>query len=663
MVRHRAQPPRVRTRFAAAGVGLLAMLLAVLLLDAPAVQRLEAPTLDWRFLLRGPQPPGGEVALVVLDEASLEALGGWPPSRLHLAEAVERLRQAEAGVIVFDLLFAETPAAPHDAAADAALATAIAAAGNVILGYAFAFETFESGLAGPRLRPGAAPPMAAALQRYRLPPGQAVRVPRASAAVLPEPRLRAAAAGLGHMSVLLAPDGALRSEAALIAFDETFFPSLALQAARHHRRLPPGALSAVIGRSLSLGAQRFDLDGRMRLPVNFYGPDGTLPSYPLIDLLAGRVPAAALRDKAVVLGSTALAAAPVFVTPYDAALPSVAYTGTVLDNLLTGRSLARPGWLRGLDILAAGLGAALAFALARRLPAAAAPLAVLLPGGGWAGLTYGAFVWWQLWLAVAVPLAAVVLGASWGALARSRAEQRRREAVARERQNLSRYFSPAVAERLAAQSAPYDLTASQPASVLFVDILGFTRLCERLPSDQAIALLRGFHARVERAVFAQGGTLDKYLGDGALAVFGVPDPQPDEAARALAAAVALQTSVAAWAQELAAAGQPPLEIAVGLHHGPVIVGDIGGESRFEFTVLGDTVNVASRLEGLTRQLGAGIVASEAAIERAGATGGIPLGFYRHGEVALRGRDAPLAVWAWRLSEAARGPAARETAAR
>jgi adenylate cyclase len=624
--------------------------MALLAMDSPAVRRLEATTLDWRFHLRGPVAPGPEVTLILLDEPSLEALGGWPPSRRHMADAVERLHAAGARTVVLDLLFGARAHAEPDG--DAAFAAAVREAGNVVLGYAFAFEAQAFGTAVER------PPMGAALQRYLLPPGAVSKVPQATDAVLPPDPLIEAAAALGHMSVLLAPDGALRHEQLLVAQAREFWPSVAVQAARRFLGLPPSEVTAEIGERLVIGRRNFATDSRMRLPVNFLGPSargaiGGIPTFSFAELLDGRVPDSRLQGRLVVVGGAEIAAGPEFVTPFDAALPPAAYTATVLDNLLTGRALARPDWLRGLELLAAVVGAVLAYGVARRVPAPAAPLAALVPAAAWTGLTILAFGAWQVWLAVVVPVAAIVVAANLGALARSRAEQRRREVVARERENLSRYFSPAVAERLAHRRDAQELAGVQDATVLFLDIVGFTGLCEKLPGERAIALLRGFHARVERAVFAQGGTLDKYLGDGAMAVFGVPEPQPDEAARALAAAVALQDSIAAWGAQLEAEGLPRLRLAVGLHHGPVLMGDIGGESRFEFTVLGDTVNVASRLEGLTRDLDAAIVASEATIERARATGRIPLGFARHGEVGLRGRDGRLAVWIWRPHTAER----------
>jgi adenylate cyclase len=636
---------RRRLAFGALLTGVVAGLLCFVGSHTVAVERLEATTLDWRFHLRGPLPASGEVATVVIDEASIKALGGWPLSRRHLAAAVDTLREAGARTIAFDLLFA--PRAERMSDGDTqALAATIAHADNVVLGYAFDFDPGRL-VGSDGAERMATPPIRAALHRFVIAGSQTVATPRASGVTLPEPALRGVAADLGHMNVLLGPDGALRSEALLVAMGDEFYPSIALQTARRQLGLPPGELTAEIGREITLGRRHLGTDASMRLPINFYGPKDTFAAYSLIDLLDGRVPPEELSGRAVVIGSTATAASPGFVTPYDPALPSVAYTATVLDNLLSGRTLTRPDWLRGLELVAAMLGAALAFVAARQLPAVLAPLTAAVPIAAWAGLAFVAFVSWQVWLTAVLPVAAIVGGTSVGALARSRAEQRRRKAVARERENLSRYFSPAVAERLARRGGSNDLTGVQDATVLFVDLVGSTGLGERLSGEQVIALLRGFHERVERAVFANGGTLDKYLGDGALAVFGVPEPMADDATRALACAVALHDSVAAWREELIERELPALQVAIGVHHGPVLMGDIGGESRFEFTVLGDTVNVASRLEGLTRELGVSIVASEAAIHRARERGEVPLGFVRHGEVSVRGREARLPVWIWR----------------
>ena len=161
-------------------------------------------------------------------------------------------------------------------------------------------------------------------------------------------------------------------------------------------------------------------------------------------------------------------------------------------------------------------------------------------------------------------------------------------------------------------------------------------------------LLRGFYRRVEAAVLDHGGVLDKFLGDGAMAVFGITEPAPDDALNAILASRQLANDMAGWSQELAAAGLPVLRVAMGLHAGPVLIGDTGGTRHFTFTVTGDPVNVASRLQAITRDLGIVIAASDAVIEAARSSGGHAAveGFVEFPPQQLRGRERPVGVWGW-----------------
>ena len=202
------------------------------------------------------------------------------------------------------------------------------------------------------------------------------------------------------------------------------------------------------------------------------------------------------------------------------------------------------------------------------------------------------------------------------AAARARGLARGQAASERARTNLARYFSANMVETLARADRPFDAVRRQDAAVLFVDIVGFTRLAEALSADATIALLRDFHGRVEQAVFAHDGTLDKYLGDGAMATFGTPTARPGAAHDALAAALELRRAMAEWNAARAAQAEPPIRIGIGVHWGPIVLGDIGGGGRFEFATVGDTVNVAARLERLTREVDAEIVVSAALADAA-----------------------------------------------
>jgi adenylate cyclase len=217
----------------------------------------------------------------------------------------------------------------------------------------------------------------------------------------------------------------------------------------------------------------------------------------------------------------------------------------------------------------------------------------------------------------------------------------RQARLAAERANLSRYFAPTIVDRLASQPAALQEPQTREIAVMFTDLVGFTDLVERLPDTEVLPLLRRYYAEIERVVFDEGGTLDKYLGDGVMATFGTPLPEPGDAARALAAARAIVAAVDGIGQGL--------HVSVGVHFGPATVGDVGPSRRLEFAVIGDTVNVASRLEAATRDVGGRIVVSDALMARARAEGAKPdlcAGFRAEEGLALRGRRAPVDVWVW-----------------
>ena len=210
----------------------------------------------------------------------------------------------------------------------------------------------------------------------------------------------------------------------------------------------------------------------------------------------------------------------------------------------------------------------------------------------------------------------------------------------RARENLSRYFSPEVAAELASDEHDLGAARRQHAAVLFADIVGFTRLSESLGPEGTIALLREWHGRLGDIVFRNGGTLDKYIGDGLMATFGTPHPRADDATRALEAAL----EMAAAARRSGPDGARAVRIGIGVHYGPVVLGDIGNERRLEFAVLGDTVNVASRLEGLTREIEADLAASGELVARVREEGGPAERLVSLGERSLRGRAEPVEVF-------------------
>ncbi len=216
----------------------------------------------------------------------------------------------------------------------------------------------------------------------------------------------------------------------------------------------------------------------------------------------------------------------------------------------------------------------------------------------------------------------------------------------RQRASLARYFSPNMVDEMMRAGGRLEAARSLQATVLFADLFNFTAMSSNMPGEQIIGLLREFHALVEDAVFAFDGTLDKYIGDGLMATFGTPRPSTQDATNAVRCARQMVTGLNGWNRRREAEGLPRLQIGVGLHHGEVTLGDVGSARRLEFTVVGNTVNLASRIESISRVLDTAIIASEAAIEavRREGGGGVLEGFRDLGMHAIRGRRERIELW-------------------
>lgn len=234
-------------------------------------------------------------------------------------------------------------------------------------------------------------------------------------------------------------------------------------------------------------------------------------------------------------------------------------------------------------------------------------------------------------------------------IAEMRELDRQRAEAERARSNLSRYFSPNIVDLLAEQDEPLGPVRRQNVAVMFVDIVGFTRMAEDMPPEGVVGLLREFHDRMASCIFDCGGTIEKYIGDAIFAVFGLPAPSPHDALNALRCSARMLEELAAWNAVRRERGDDPLAIGIGLNYGSAVLGDVGSEHSLSFTVIGDTVNVASRLQSLTRTLGRPLVVADAVLTQI--AGGrdippdsLPVALQDGGEQALRGRAANIRVW-------------------
>jgi adenylate cyclase len=246
-----------------------------------------------------------------------------------------------------------------------------------------------------------------------------------------------------------------------------------------------------------------------------------------------------------------------------------------------------------------------------------------------------------IFLAVTVVLATVV----W----RIRQLAFREAEIERERANLARHFSPNMVETLARSDEPLDSVRKQHAAVFFADIVGFAGLSERLGPERTMEILRRTHSIMSDRIFAHDGTLDKFIGDAVMATFGVPLTGENDAANAIACTRSIQEALARDNP----LPEDPLQVGIGVHYGELVMGNLGGARRLEYGVIGDTVNVASRLEVMTREIGAAIILSDdlvrAARGSAGADPSLLTGFEKRPAQPLRGRNEPIDIWVLKSS--------------
>jgi adenylate cyclase len=344
------------------------------------------------------------------------------------------------------------------------------------------------------------------------------------------------------------------------------------------------------------------------------------------------------------VGATAIGTGDTFATPFDPVLPGVEVLATAIGHLTAGDGLRRTAAHRRVDAAAALLLpvlTVLAIGL-RRVGIGLAVLACTI--AAWAALTVLAFGRGD-WLSMTVPIAAILPPAALAVVARLFVDQRTERRLAAARDTLRRFHPPALADHLAAAPDFLAEPQRQQAAVLFVDLSGFTALSERSGPERTRALLKDLHALIEAEATRHHGLVIAFMGDGAMVVFGLPEPGPQDARHAVEAALSLAGRVQGWLSGLPADAGAGTGVRVGAHYGPVVVSRLGADTHQHITATGDSVNVASRLLEVARQERAPAILSSDLLRAAGDPPVPGLGPER--EVAIRGRNRPLRVRPWR----------------
>jgi len=594
-----------------AGIAAAAVTLALVLFGHTAlldVELFEYWALERLFDLRGRRAPTAPIVIVSIDEATFQELAlQWPfPRKLH-GQLIERISIGQPLAIGIDLIF-DTPSrfGPSD---DEAMGAAVARAGNVVLALAPDLDedqplyTSEKGTIGVRRE----------------------------MANMPLPVIRRGAAAVGSVNVLLDRDSHLRRALMRVPGAGEWWPGFDTQV---HRLVSEAGYPAK------------PLPAANEVLINFRGGPNTFPWVPYYRVVNGEIPPEWFRGKIVLIGPTSEKQKDVFATPFAPGdMPGVEIHANTLETLIKGDAIREVPKLASIVLaaVAALIGSVLVVRL-RAFRALAIAILLVLVGGL---LTFAGFALAHLWLRGVAVTFGLVLGYGATVVENFVREQR-------EKQRLSRFFSPDVLRAVVRDRDGRSLRPRRRlVTVLFSDIRGFTTISERLQPEQVDEMLREYLTVMTEVVFRHGGTVDKYIGDGIMALYNAPYEDPEHALNAIRTALEFQERAIPFSARWEAKLGGSIRCGVGINSGDAVVGSLGSRQRNEYTAIGDTVNLAARLESVTKDHGVPIIISEYTYEYV--KGRVPT--HEIDTVTVKGKSQPVKIYGVMPSSMRRHPRA------
>jgi len=530
---------------------------------------------DLYYQIRGPQDPGEDIVIVAIDEKSIAEIGPLPWSREVHAGLLKVLKSAN--VVAFDLLFDF----PDEMATDQLFANLVEESGNVVLASMFIYD-------------------------------QAVTGEWYQSLVLPYQELTSNAAATGFINVPVDRGNLIRKVTVVDTnYFDTPYPSFSLAVAMQSLALTPEGLH-ISNNHLVAGAFSVLLNQANQCYIHFWGPGGTFPTYSYVDVLQQGYSHEIWSGKTVLIGVTTPAAMDYFENPYTAdnlilkgSLPSagVEIHASAVNTYLSALVLRKASDLFNLFLLAAAW--LMTLYLTKRYSPLPALGAAFLIAFIFSGLAYLLWDRGQIIVNLAAALLIIAAVYVYSAISSFISSERERLWI---RDTFSRYISPDYVAALVKSPESIKLGGLKAAiTVIFADLRDFTAYCEDQSPEEIISKLNEFLTEMTSAVFNHGGTMDKYLGDGFMAFFGAPVSDSGHAKNALSAAIEMSSRMASLNARWLARGEKTLKMGIGINSGQAVIGNIGSESRMDYTAVGREVNIASRLESLNKNYNTEII--------------------------------------------------------
>lgn len=654
-----------------APVGISLLITLVMLFNAQGlgwkfdfVQRMENYAYDIRLQWTMPEGVDPRIVIVDLDERSLNQEGNWPWSRNKLAQIVDLLFDVyKIDVLGFDVVFAERDLSSGLQQLEALAAKEL----NANAGFKSTLNRLKPQLDYDQL-------FANSLHDRRVALGYYFRVDATGnegLGALPRPTLRSDGFLPGSVSAILATgfvgnlpelqesateggffshplidaDGIFRRAPLLQMYKGQLYESLALAVAKLSLRQPTIELEYKSGQKidymleyLKLGRQRVPVDSHVGALIPFRGMRGSFAYISATDVLHGKVEPSVLRDAIVLIGSSAPGLNDLRATPMQTAYPGVEMHANLIAGILDGTVKEHPAeaeWIEFLELMLVGL------LLAITLPGLSPLKATGLFGAVTAGVLGLDWFWWQPGNNQVMPLASILILmlalfifiTAYGFFIENRGKRQLGGLF-------GQYVPPELVDEMAKDPAAYSLEGeSRELTVLFSDVRGFTTISEGLDPKQLTHLMNEFLTPMTHVIHHHRGTIDKYMGDAIMAFWGAPVHDDQHARHALLAGLEMIAKLETLQSHFKAMGWPPIRVGVGLNTGEMTVGNMGSAFRLAYTVMGDAVNLGSRLEGLTKEYGVQMMVSE--FTRAAAPGFV----YRElDRVRVKGKDKPVAIY-------------------